>query len=85
MPEAPWGRCTRWLTCITVDPAQFGATREDVRLALEWEDSESWPLWKPAPLTPRHRGELSPPRIGGLGGLQNWGADGLSVSPPARP
>jgi len=23
MPEAPWGRCTRWLTCITIDPAQF--------------------------------------------------------------
>ncbi|MGC8780717.1 MAG: DegT/DnrJ/EryC1/StrS family aminotransferase [Anaerolineae bacterium] len=47
MPEAPWGRCTRWLTCITVDPAQFGATREDIRLALEAEDIESRPLWKP--------------------------------------
>jgi len=34
MPEAPWGRCTRWLTCITIDPAQFGADRETVRLAL---------------------------------------------------
>jgi len=47
MPEALWGRCTRWLTCITVDPAQFGATREDIRLALEREDIESRPLWKP--------------------------------------
>ena len=27
MPEAPWGRSSRWLTCITVDPAQFGADR----------------------------------------------------------
>ncbi len=45
--EAPWGRCTRWLTCITVDPAQFGATREDIRLALEREDIASRPLWKP--------------------------------------
>jgi len=25
MPEAPWGRCTRWLTVITVDPEAFGA------------------------------------------------------------
>jgi pyridoxal phosphate-dependent aminotransferase EpsN len=47
MPEAPWGRATHWLTVITVDPAQFGATREDIRLALEQEDIESRPLWKP--------------------------------------
>ncbi len=41
MPEAPWGSSTRWLTVITVDPAQFGATREDIRLALEAENIES--------------------------------------------
>ena len=35
MPEAPWGRHTRWLTCLTIDPAAFGADREAVRLALE--------------------------------------------------
>jgi len=52
MPEAPWGRCTRWLTVITVDPAQFGATREDIRLALEAENIESRPLWKPMHLQP---------------------------------
>jgi dTDP-4-amino-4,6-dideoxygalactose transaminase len=52
MPEAPWGRCTRWLTCITVDPAQFGATREDIRPALEREDIEPYPLWKPMHLQP---------------------------------
>lgn len=28
MPDAPWGRHTRWLTCITVDPGAFGATCE---------------------------------------------------------
>ncbi len=52
MPEAPWGRSTRWLTVITVDPARFGATREDVRLALEAENIESRPLWKPMHLQP---------------------------------
>ena len=47
MSEAPWGRCTRWLTCITVDATQFGATREGICLALERKDIESRPLWKP--------------------------------------
>ncbi len=52
MPELPQGRSTRWLTCITVDPAQFGATREDMRLALERENIESRPVWKPMHLQP---------------------------------
>ncbi len=56
MPEAPWGRCTRWLTCITVDPQAFGATREDIRLALEAENIESRPLWKPMHLQPVFQG-----------------------------
>jgi len=56
MPEAPWGRSTRWLTVITVDPAQFGATREDIRLALEAENVESRPLWKPMHLQPVFQG-----------------------------
>ncbi|MBK9091406.1 MAG: DegT/DnrJ/EryC1/StrS family aminotransferase [Anaerolineae bacterium] len=56
MPEAPWGRNTRWLTCITVDPVRFGATREDIRLALEAENIESRPLWKPMHLQPVFHG-----------------------------
>jgi len=52
MPEAPWGRHTRWLTCITIDPTQFGADREAVRLALERENIESRPVWKPMHLQP---------------------------------
>ena len=52
MPEAPWGRGTRWLTCITVDPQAFGATNEDIRLALEAHNIELRPLWKPMHLQP---------------------------------
>ena len=52
MPEAPYGRCTRWLTCLTIDPVAFGATREDVRRALEAENIESRPIWKPMHLQP---------------------------------
>jgi dTDP-4-amino-4,6-dideoxygalactose transaminase len=43
----------RWLTCILVDPARTdGITREDIRLALEKENIESRPLWKPMHLQP---------------------------------
>jgi dTDP-4-amino-4,6-dideoxygalactose transaminase len=52
MPEPDGFYSTRWLTCIVIDPARFGATREDVRLALEAENIESRPLWKPMHLQP---------------------------------
>lgn len=52
MPEAEFGRSTRWLTCLTIDPESFGASREDVRRALEAEDIESRPVWKPMHLQP---------------------------------
>jgi pyridoxal phosphate-dependent aminotransferase EpsN len=52
MPEAPWGRHTRWLTTLTIDPVLFGADREAVRLALEKEDIEARPVWKPMHLQP---------------------------------
>jgi pyridoxal phosphate-dependent aminotransferase EpsN len=52
MPEAPWGRHTRWLTVIQVDPDQFGVDREAIRLALEAETIEARPVWKPMHLQP---------------------------------
>jgi dTDP-4-amino-4,6-dideoxygalactose transaminase len=52
MPEAPWNRCTRWLTCILVDPLAFGMDREAIRLALEAENIEARPVWKPMHLQP---------------------------------
>ena len=55
MPEAPWGYHTRWLTCLTIDPKQFGADREEIRLALEAENIESRPLWKPMHLQPVYK------------------------------
>jgi pyridoxal phosphate-dependent aminotransferase EpsN len=56
MPEAPYGRCSRWLTCITVDPHDLGCAREDLRLALEAENIESRPVWKPLHLQPAFAG-----------------------------
>ncbi len=51
-PEAAWGQSTRWLTCLTIDPAIAGVTREQVRLALEAENIEARPVWKPMHLQP---------------------------------
>lgn len=56
MPEAKWGRCTRWLTCITVDPKAAGTDREKIRLALEQENIEARPVWKPMHLQPIFKG-----------------------------
>lgn len=43
----------RWLTTILVDPQKTGGmTREDIRIALEKENIESRPLWKPMHLQP---------------------------------
>ena len=52
MPAPDWGRGNRWLTCLTVDPAVAGYDRETLRLALERENIESRPLWKPMHLQP---------------------------------
>ena len=43
----------RWLTAILIDPEKNkGLSREDLRLALEEENIESRPLWKPMHLQP---------------------------------
>jgi pyridoxal phosphate-dependent aminotransferase EpsN len=52
MPLSPHGEWNGWLTVITVDPKRFGASREDLRLALEKENIESRPVWKPMHLQP---------------------------------
>jgi pyridoxal phosphate-dependent aminotransferase EpsN len=52
MPEGPHGRASRWLTVIQIDPAEFGATAEDVRVQLERANIESRPVWKPMHLQP---------------------------------
>ena len=52
MPEADFGRCTRWLTCITIDPKLAGTDREQVRIAMERENIEARPVWKPMHLQP---------------------------------
>lgn len=52
MPEARYGRSNRWLTVLLITPEEFGADREDVRLALEEENIEARPVWKPMHMQP---------------------------------
>jgi dTDP-4-amino-4,6-dideoxygalactose transaminase len=56
MPEAPYGRGNRWLTVILVDETAFGRDREDIRMALEAENIEARPVWKPMHLQPVFNG-----------------------------
>ncbi|HTZ08990.1 MAG TPA: aminotransferase class I/II-fold pyridoxal phosphate-dependent enzyme, partial [Acidimicrobiales bacterium] len=52
MPRAPYGVPNDWLTAIQVDPSAFGADRDAIRLALEAQDIEARPTWKPLHLQP---------------------------------
>lgn len=52
MPEASHCISNRWLTTLTVKEELFGVGREDIRLALEENNIESRPIWKPMHLQP---------------------------------
>ena len=52
MPRQEHGSGNHWLTCITIDPSEFGATREEVRLMLEAHNVEARPVWKPLHMQP---------------------------------
>ncbi|UCG42172.1 MAG: DegT/DnrJ/EryC1/StrS family aminotransferase [candidate division WOR-3 bacterium] len=76
MPEAPYGRSTRWLTCLAIEQdeaeakGKIGTKRNDSSSspgststfvltlieALEAENIEARPLWKPMHLQPVFRG-----------------------------
>ena len=52
MPRASYGQGNCWLTCITIDPDRFGASKHDLLRALEAENIEARPFWKPLHLQP---------------------------------
>jgi pyridoxal phosphate-dependent aminotransferase EpsN len=52
MPIASYGEPNYWLTCIIIDAAQQKITNEELRVALEKENIESRPLWKPMHMQP---------------------------------
>ncbi|MFO0457437.1 MAG: DegT/DnrJ/EryC1/StrS family aminotransferase [Alphaproteobacteria bacterium] len=56
VPEMAYGQSNRWLSVMLVDANKFGTDRETIRLALEKENIESRPVWKPMHLQPVFKG-----------------------------
>jgi dTDP-4-amino-4,6-dideoxygalactose transaminase len=65
MPEAPYGRSNRWLTVILITPKEFGVDRETVRIALESQNIEARPMWKPMHMQPVFNPQITPVRSPG--------------------
>jgi dTDP-4-amino-4,6-dideoxygalactose transaminase len=55
MPEPEHCRATRWLTCLTIDPAESGIERDSILKALDENNIESRPAWKPMHLQPLYK------------------------------
>jgi dTDP-4-amino-4,6-dideoxygalactose transaminase len=62
MPEAAWGRASRWLSAMLIDPEGFGMDADGLRRVLAAEGIESRPVWKPLHMQPVFR---DAPRVGG--------------------
>lgn len=56
MPEPEGLHSTRWLTALTIDLAETGVSREDIRLMLLEHQIEARPLWKPMHMQPLYVG-----------------------------
>lgn len=56
MPEPDFCRSSRWLTCMTIDPALAGIDRDVIIRKLEDNNIESRPTWKPMHLQPLYQG-----------------------------
>ncbi|WP_017726181.1 DegT/DnrJ/EryC1/StrS family aminotransferase [Halalkalibacterium ligniniphilum] len=52
MPEAGYGKSSRWLTALTINSEKTGVTRDEIIQALEKEKIEARPVWKPLHLQP---------------------------------
>jgi pyridoxal phosphate-dependent aminotransferase EpsN len=55
-PEAPWGTHTRWLSVVYLDPAETAVRPAEVIDALERQNIESRPVWRPMHTQPLFAG-----------------------------
>jgi pyridoxal phosphate-dependent aminotransferase EpsN len=56
MPVAPYGEPSCWLTVVTIDPSEFGASSDDLSRRLGADNIEARPAWKPMHLQPLYAG-----------------------------
>lgn len=54
LKEPDYGRANRWLSVALIDEAELGVGPEALRLALEEQQIEARPLWKPMHMQPVH-------------------------------
>jgi dTDP-4-amino-4,6-dideoxygalactose transaminase len=52
MPIAEYGEPNGWLTCLTIDADEFGATLSDLLREFDAANIEARPVWKPLHLQP---------------------------------
>ena len=55
MPIREYGEPNYWLSCVTIDK-NSGTSPEDIIIALEGDNIESRPIWKPMQLQPFYKG-----------------------------
>lgn len=79
MPEAEYNTNNRWLSVITVDRSVFGVGSEYIRVALEKENIESRPVWKPMHLQPLFAKGQYKTRALGKGICERLFQDGLCL------
>jgi dTDP-4-amino-4,6-dideoxygalactose transaminase len=61
-PEAAWGTHSRWLTVMSLDPAEHDTAPADLVRALEQRNIETRPVWRPMHTQPLFAGA---PVVGG--------------------
>lgn len=61
-PEVSWGLHTRWLSVITLDPAECAVTPHELMAELDAVNIEARPVWRPMHTQPMFAGA---PRVGG--------------------
>jgi len=65
MPEPAGSRSNRWLTVLTIDPAEAGATSAALLRAFAERNIEARPVWKPLHLQPLFAGAAYYPHAPG--------------------
>ena len=79
MPELSEGRSNRWLTTLTLDPERCGKTPLQLLDALEEENIEARPVWKPLHLQPLFAGTRYYPHQENLSVSEDLFARGLCL------
>ncbi|MDB4886642.1 MAG: DegT/DnrJ/EryC1/StrS aminotransferase [Gemmatimonadetes bacterium] len=51
-PEAEWGSHSRWLSVVYLDPAEVEVPPSEVVMAMEAENIEARPVWRPMHIQP---------------------------------